>query len=230
MCRWVCPPETGLAYRYERVSPFQGSTLTPEHIERNPLGKIPTLRDVNGVDIAESHAICRYLAKIYPEAQKFYPSDDPMLCAQVDAKNDFITFSIAGPFFNWFVVSGYFPKAWKLKIEKEAYLSSLFCLLSKMYILISQWLENGAIPCRALSTRFPVVLMSLVNVFRSCLKCLRYLFRDNPITGATMPCERPVTVKYCAKEELEQKSFEVWRSYSVSILTKSLRARRNRQY
>ena len=43
--------ETGLPYRYERVSPFQGSTLTPEHIERNPLGKIPTLTDVNGVDI-----------------------------------------------------------------------------------------------------------------------------------------------------------------------------------
>ena len=53
--------ETGLTYRYERVSPFQGSTLTPEHMERNPLGKIPTLRDVNGVDIAESHVICRYL-------------------------------------------------------------------------------------------------------------------------------------------------------------------------
>ena len=24
--------ETGLTYRYERMSPFQGSTLTPEHI------------------------------------------------------------------------------------------------------------------------------------------------------------------------------------------------------
>ena len=34
--------ETGLTYRYERVSPFQGGTLTPEHIKRNPLGKIPT--------------------------------------------------------------------------------------------------------------------------------------------------------------------------------------------
>ena len=33
--------ETSLPYRYERVSPFQGSTLTPRHIERNPLGKFP---------------------------------------------------------------------------------------------------------------------------------------------------------------------------------------------
>ena len=104
---------------------FRRARSRQSTIERNPLGKIPTLRDVNGVDISESHAICRYLARIYPEARKFYPIDDPMLCAQVDAKNDFITFSIAGPFFNWFVVSAYFPKAWKLKIEKEGHIYNL---------------------------------------------------------------------------------------------------------
>jgi glutathione S-transferase len=127
--------ETGLTYRYERVSPFQGSTLTPEHKARSPLGKIPSLRDVNGADVAESHAICRYLARIYPEVRKFYPIDDPMLCAQVDAKNDFITFSIAGPFFNWFVISAYFPKAWKLKVEKEAHIYSLCSvLITKLWL------------------------------------------------------------------------------------------------
>jgi len=117
--------EAGLSYRYERVSPYKGSTQTPEHKARNPLGKIPSLKDANGVDIAESQAICRYLARVYPEARKFYPSDDPALCAQVDAKNDFITFSIGGPFFNWFVFSAYFPKAWQLKLEKEAHTYSL---------------------------------------------------------------------------------------------------------
>ena len=49
--------EAELPYRYERVSPYQGSTLMPEHKERNAFGKIPSLRDVNGVDIAESQAI-----------------------------------------------------------------------------------------------------------------------------------------------------------------------------
>lgn len=127
--------ETGLNYRYERVSPFQGSTLTPEHKERNPLGKIPTLSDINGVNISESQAICRYLARIYPEARRFYPIDDPMLCAEIDAKNDYITFSIAGPFFNWFVVSAYFPKAWKLNVEKEAHTYSLCSvLMTKMWL------------------------------------------------------------------------------------------------
>ena len=116
--------EADLTYRYERVSPFQGSTHTPEHKARNPLGKIPSLRDTNGVDIAESQAICRYLARMYPGARKFYPTDDPVLCAQVDAKNDFITFSIGGPFFNWFVFSAYFPKAWRLRVEKEAHIYS----------------------------------------------------------------------------------------------------------
>src|SRR5215468_4339506 len=34
--------EADLTYRYERVSPYQGSTHTPEHKARNPLAKIPT--------------------------------------------------------------------------------------------------------------------------------------------------------------------------------------------
>ena len=127
--------EANLSYRYERVSPYQGSTHSPEHKARNPLGKIPTLRDINGVDIAESQAISRYLARQYPEARRFYPIDDPVLCADVDAKNDFITFSIGGPFFNWFVFSGYFPKAWGLKVEKEAHI----------YGLCSSFLIRGAL-------------------------------------------------------------------------------------
>jgi len=127
--------EADLPYRYERVSPYQGSTHSSEHKARNPLGKIPTLRDINGVDIAESQAISRYLARRYPEARSFYPIDDPVLCAEVDAKNDFISFSIGGPFFNWFVFSGYFPKAWGLKLEKEAHI----------YGLCSSFLINGAL-------------------------------------------------------------------------------------
>lgn len=112
--------EADLNYRYERVSPYQGSTHAPEHTSRNPLAKIPVLRDVNGADIAESQAICRYLARMYPAARKFYPIDDPLLCAQVDTKNDFITFSLGGPFFTWFVFSAYLPKAFQLKVEDEA--------------------------------------------------------------------------------------------------------------
>lgn len=127
--------EADIAYRYQRVSPYQGSTHSLEHKARNPLAKIPTLRDINGVDVAESQAISRYLARMYPEARKFYPIDDPVLCAEVDAKNDFISFSIGGPFFNWFVFSGYLPKAWGLKLQDEA----------RIYSLCSVFLVRGAL-------------------------------------------------------------------------------------
>jgi len=141
--------EAGLAYRYERVSPYQGSTHSAEHKARNPLGKIPTLRDTNGVDVAESQAICRYLARVYPEARRFYPIDDPVHCAEVDATNDFITFSIGGPFFNWFVFSGYLPKAWKLAVEHEA----------NVYNRCSTFLLNGALARLVASSRLQPFLL-----------------------------------------------------------------------
>jgi glutathione S-transferase len=117
--------ESNLPFRYERVSPYVGATISDEHTARNPLGKIPSLADSNGLLVSESQAICRYLARVYPEARKFYPCDDPVKCAAVDAQNDFITFSISGPFFSWFVFGAYFPKAWRLKTEEESRIFSL---------------------------------------------------------------------------------------------------------
>ena len=111
--------ESGLDFRYERVSPYVGGTIADQHRARNPLGKIPTLEDTNGLFISESQAICRYLARTYPAAAEFYPCDDPFRCAEVDTLNDFITFSISGPFFNWVVVSGYFPKAFGAKTSRS---------------------------------------------------------------------------------------------------------------
>jgi glutathione S-transferase len=81
------------------------------------------------VFISESLAICRYLARTYPAAAKFYPCDDPFRCARVDALNDFITFSISGPFFNWFVISGYFPKAFGAKTDQESQIFSTWSML-----------------------------------------------------------------------------------------------------
>ena len=112
--------ESNLKFRYERVSAYLGSTHADQHKRRNPLAKVPSLRDANGLTISESLAICRYLARTYPESQQFYPCDDAAQCAAVDAKNDFITFSISGPFFDWFVVGAYFPQAFRLKTEEES--------------------------------------------------------------------------------------------------------------
>jgi glutathione S-transferase len=100
-----------------------------QHKAKNPLGKIPTLEDTNGVFISESQAICRYLARTYPTAGEFYPCDDPFRCAEVDALSDFIMFSISGPFFNWVVVSGYFPKAFGAKTEQESQIFGTWSML-----------------------------------------------------------------------------------------------------
>ena len=121
--------ESNIAFRYERVSPYVGGTHTDRHKARNPLGKIPSLEDSNGLIVSESQAICRYISRTYPEARKFYPCDDPVHCADVDAMNDFITFSISGPFFNWFVVGAYFPKAFGVKVEQESQIFSTWSMM-----------------------------------------------------------------------------------------------------
>jgi len=118
--------ESDISFRYKRVSPYQGGTITDEHKARNPLAKIPSFLDSNGVSVSDSQAICRYIARTYPQAREFYPCDDPVKCAAVDEKNDFVTFSIGGPFFNWFVAGGYFPQAFRMKTVKESHIFSLW--------------------------------------------------------------------------------------------------------
>ncbi len=123
--------EAELGFSYARVSPFTGDTMGDQHRTRNPLGKVPSLVEADGLIISESQAICRYLARRYPAAQRFYPCDDPLRCAEVDQLNDFLTFSISGPFFNWFVVGAYYPQAFRLKTEQE---SRIFSILSMVMI------------------------------------------------------------------------------------------------
>jgi glutathione S-transferase len=38
----------------------------------------------------------------------------------VDAKNDFISFHVSAPFFNWFVVGAYFPQAFEMNTGEES--------------------------------------------------------------------------------------------------------------
>jgi glutathione S-transferase len=123
--------EAGLAYDYERVSPFIGGTQSDAHQLRNPLGKVPSLREPDGVMLYESQAICRLLARRYESARPFYPCDDAVRCARVDGLADFVTFSISGPFFYWFVVGAYYPHAFHLKLEAE---SEIFSKLSMVMI------------------------------------------------------------------------------------------------
>ena len=122
--------EAGLDYHYERVSPFTGESQSDAHLLRNPLGKVPCLREPDGTVVYESQAICRFLARRYESVRRFYPCDDEVRCARVDGLADFVTFSISGPFFYWFVVGAYYPHAFHLKLEAEAEIFSKLSMVS----------------------------------------------------------------------------------------------------
>ena len=123
--------ESGIDFVYQRVSPFSAQNRSEDHHARNVLGKIPSFTDTDGVTVSESLAICRYLARTNTSAHQYYPCNEPSRCAEVDTLNDFLTFSVGGPFFNWFVVGKHFPVAWKLKTDEE---SRVFALWSMMLV------------------------------------------------------------------------------------------------
>tara|TARA_R110002072_G_scaffold284396_2_gene448496 strand:+ start:101726 stop:102346 length:621 start_codon:yes stop_codon:yes gene_type:complete len=45
----------------------KGENLTPEHVARNPMKKVPVLELEDGTCIAETVAICRYIEEAFPD-------------------------------------------------------------------------------------------------------------------------------------------------------------------
>jgi glutathione S-transferase len=68
----------GINYRFVPIDIMAGESRQPEHLARNPLGKIPVLEVEEGRYLAESNAILLYLA----DGSRFLP-DDRWLRAQV---------------------------------------------------------------------------------------------------------------------------------------------------
>ena len=125
--------EADLPYRYQRVSPFNGENIAADHLSRNSFGKVPCLQEPDGTMISESQTIGRYLGRRYDSASKLYPCNNPAACAEVDRVNDFLTFSVSGPFINWILVSAYWPKVLGAKTESESEIfNSWSLLLSRM--------------------------------------------------------------------------------------------------
>ena len=71
--------ELGQDYELVNVSLAEGEHKTPEHLARQPFGKVPALED-GDITLFESRAICRYLARGTPLAG----GDDPKQTALVD--------------------------------------------------------------------------------------------------------------------------------------------------
>lgn len=65
--RWLLE-EMGVPYELVRLDPAKGETKSPEYLAVNPLGRVPALTD-GDITIAESAAICAYLADKFPETE-----------------------------------------------------------------------------------------------------------------------------------------------------------------
>ena len=62
---------------------YRGEARTPKFKAINPLGKVPTIIDEDGVILSESHTILRYLCRKYKALDHWYPND-PIKAAKVD--------------------------------------------------------------------------------------------------------------------------------------------------
>jgi len=68
--------ETGQPYERMLTDISTGANKTPEYLAINPMGKVPALAD-GGAVMAESAAICTYVADRYPQAKLAPALDDP---------------------------------------------------------------------------------------------------------------------------------------------------------
>lgn len=68
--------ETGEPYERVLTDISTGANKTPEYLAINPMGKVPALVD-GDVSMAESSAICTYVADRYPQAKLAPPIGDP---------------------------------------------------------------------------------------------------------------------------------------------------------
>jgi len=73
--RWMLE-EIGEPYDIQFMSLSKGDNRTPEYLAINPMGKVPALKH-GDVVIAESAAICTYLADEFPRAKLNVPIGDP---------------------------------------------------------------------------------------------------------------------------------------------------------
>lgn len=74
-CVMWCIAELDLPYERIDAGLMYGVTKTPEYLEMNPNGTVPTLVDDNGPALWESGAILRYLANTYAD-DKFWPQNN----------------------------------------------------------------------------------------------------------------------------------------------------------
>ena len=68
--------ETGQPYERVLIDLNKNDQKSPDYLKINPMGKVPAIQD-GDVSLAESAAICAYVAERYPEAKLAPPVGDP---------------------------------------------------------------------------------------------------------------------------------------------------------
>ena len=68
--------ETGQPYEKELIDISTGAQKSPDYLKINPMGKVPALTDGEAA-VAESAAICAYVAERVPQAKLAPPPGDP---------------------------------------------------------------------------------------------------------------------------------------------------------
>ncbi len=71
MAAHIVLEDSGEKYEPLKLDLSKGEQRTPEHLKRNPLGRVPVLRLDNGEHLAENTAILPYLGKRF----KLWPAD-----------------------------------------------------------------------------------------------------------------------------------------------------------
>jgi len=76
--KWVCD-KLALSYQWVEIDTGRGETRTPEFLEMNSAGQVPTVQFDDGRTLAQSNAIIRYLAR----DSELVPRD-PFAAAKMD--------------------------------------------------------------------------------------------------------------------------------------------------
>lgn len=63
--------EKGISYEREIFDLGAGDNLSDDFLSKNPLAKVPVLELDDGLCLAETGAICRYLDEMYPESSLY---------------------------------------------------------------------------------------------------------------------------------------------------------------
>src|ERR1700744_6325673 len=80
--------ETGALYTAERLNVKINQQNSPEYLEINPKGRVPSLMTDRGV-LTETPAMLAYIAQSFPQA-KLAPLDDPFAFGQMQAFNNYL--------------------------------------------------------------------------------------------------------------------------------------------